>query len=217
MTSPASASSSPAAASSSAFDLLAEPVRKWVYDQGWQTLRDAQEAAIPMLLEGAADVIIAAATAAGKTEAAFLPICSRLAADPAPGPGVRVLYVAPLKALINDQYQRLAGLCGRLDIPVHRWHGDVPASRKSAVLKKPGGILLITPESLEALFVTRGAGVGLSARGPAVHRGRRTARVPRHRAWRPAAQPDAPGGTLAKAPGSPGRAVGNPRRHEPRR
>ena len=160
MTSPVSASSSPAAASSSSFDLLAEPVRKWVYDQGWQTLRDAQEAAIPLLLEGAADVIIAAATAAGKTEAAFLPICSRLAADPPSGPGVRVLYVAPLKALINDQYQRLAGLCERLDIPVHRWHGDVPASRKSAVLKKPGGILLITPESLEALFVTRGAGVG---------------------------------------------------------
>jgi ATP-dependent helicase Lhr and Lhr-like helicase len=66
MTSPASASSSPAAASR-AFDLLAEPVRKWVYDQGWQTLRDAQEAAIPLLLEGTADVIIAAATAAGKT------------------------------------------------------------------------------------------------------------------------------------------------------
>ena len=71
------------AAASRAFDLLAEPVRKWVYDQGWQTLRDAQEAAIPLLLEGAADVIIAAATAAGKTEAAFLPICSRLAAGPA--------------------------------------------------------------------------------------------------------------------------------------
>ena len=155
MSSPASASSSPAAASQ-AFDLLAEPVRRWIYDQGWQTLRDAQEAAIPLLLGGTADVIIAAATAAGKTEAAFLPICSRLAASAAAGPGVQVLYVAPLKALINDQYERLSGLCGKLDIPVHRWHGDVPGSRKSAVLKKPGGILLITPESLEALFVVRG-------------------------------------------------------------
>lgn len=157
MTSPASASSSQGS-TSQAFDLLAEPVRKWVYDQGWQALRDAQEAAIPLLLDGTTDVIIAAATAAGKTEAAFLPICSRLATDPASEAGVQVLYVAPLKALINDQYQRLAGLCERLDIPVHRWHGDVPASRKSAVLKKPDGILLITPESLEALFVTRGAG-----------------------------------------------------------
>ena len=125
MSSALSASNGPDAASQ-AFDLLAEPVRRWVYDQGWQTLRDAQEAAIPVLLAGTADVIIAAATAAGKTEAAFLPICSRLASDPAPGPGARVLYVAPLKALINDQYDRLSGLCERLEIPVHRWHGDVP-------------------------------------------------------------------------------------------
>ena len=159
MSSPPSASSGPAAASQ-AFDLLAEPVRRWVYDQGWQTLRDAQEAAIPVLLAGTDDVIIAAATAAGKTEAAFLPICSRLATDAAPEPGVRVLYVAPLKALINDQFNRLSGLCERLEIPVHRWHGDVPGSKKSAVLKRPDGILLITPESLEALFVVRGRAVG---------------------------------------------------------
>ena len=138
MSSPLSASNGPAAASR-AFDLLAEPVRRWVYDQGWQTLRDAQEAAIPVLLAGTDDVIIAAATAAGKTEAAFLPICSRLESDPARAPGARVLYVAPLKALINDQYDRLSGLCERLEIPVHRWHGDVPASKKSAFLKRPTG------------------------------------------------------------------------------
>jgi ATP-dependent Lhr-like helicase len=148
------------AAASRAFDLLAEPVRRWVYDQGWQVLRDAQEAAIPVLLAGEQDVIITAATAAGKTEAAFLPICSRLASAPAVSRGVRVLYVAPLKALINDQFERLSGLCADLDIPVHRWHGDVAGSRKSAVLKRPDGILLITPESLEALFVVRGQGTG---------------------------------------------------------
>ncbi len=78
---------------------------------------------------------------------------------PSPRPGVRVLYLAPLKALINDQHDRLSALRERLDIPVHRWHGDVPGSKKSAVLKRPGGILLITPESLEALFVTRGPAV----------------------------------------------------------
>jgi ATP-dependent Lhr-like helicase len=159
MSSVLSASDGPGAASQ-AFELLADPVRRWVYDQGWQALRDAQEAAIPVLLAGTSDVIIAAATAAGKTEAAFLPVCSRLASDPAPDPGARVLYVAPLKALINDQHDRLSGLCDRLDIPVHRWHGDVAASRKSAFLKRPGGILLITPESLEALFVVRGPAVG---------------------------------------------------------
>jgi ATP-dependent helicase Lhr and Lhr-like helicase len=159
MNSAHSASDRPEDASQT-FGLLAEPVRRWVYDQGWQSLRDAQEAAIPVLLTGTADVIIAAATAAGKTEAAFLPVCSRLTSDPAPGQGTRVLYVAPLKALINDQYDRLSGLCEHLEIPVHRWHGDVPASRKTAFLKRPGGILLITPESLEALFVVRGPAVG---------------------------------------------------------
>jgi ATP-dependent Lhr-like helicase len=158
MSSALSASDGPDAASQ-AFKLLTEPVRRWVYNQGWQTLRDAQEAAIPVLLAGTEDAIIAAATAAGKTEAAFLPICSRLNSDPPRVPGARVLYVAPLKALINDQYDRLSGLCEHLEIPVHRWHGDVPASKKSAFLKHPDGILLITPESLEALFVVHGPAV----------------------------------------------------------
>ena len=66
------------------------------------------------------------------------------------------MYVSPLKALINDQFRRLEELCGQLEIPVHPWHGDVPASKKAAVRKNPDGILLITPESLEAQFVLRG-------------------------------------------------------------
>jgi len=69
---------------------------------------------------------------------------------------VQVLYVSPLKALINDQWGRLDALCEHLDIPVHRWHGDVPGSRKAKVLKAPDGLLLITPESLEALLVRHG-------------------------------------------------------------
>ena len=93
--------------------------------------------------------------ASGKTEAAFLPICSALLGEE-PGPGIRALYVSPLKALINDQHRRLDDLCERLEVPVHRWHGDVAGSAKAKVLAKPDGILLITPESLEALFVLRG-------------------------------------------------------------
>lgn len=164
MTSAPSGSSS-ALPPSSAFDLLAPQIRRWVYDQGWATLRDAQEAAIPMLLTGTDDVIIAAATASGKTEAAFLPICSRLITDPVSASGIRTLYVAPLKALINDQHQRLSALCEHLDIPVHRWHGDVPGAQKAAVRARPTGILLITPESLEALFVLRGTSISLIFNG----------------------------------------------------
>ena len=66
------------------------------------------------------------------------------------------MYLSPLKALINDQFERLSDLCLELDIPVHRWHGDVAQSYKRRVLQKPNGILLITPESLEALFIRQG-------------------------------------------------------------
>ena len=161
MTSPPSSSDTEPPRASSSFELLAPAVQRWVYDQQWTGLRDAQEVAIPLVLAGDVDVIVAAATAAGKTEAAFLPICSRLASEPVTGPGIRALYIAPLKALINDQHQRLTGLCERLDIPVHSWHGDVAGSRKAAVLNRPDGVLLITPESLEAMFVLRGTSVPL--------------------------------------------------------
>jgi len=118
-------------------------------------LRDAQEQAIPALIEADRDVIVAAATAAGKTEAAFFPILTHLLRD-APEIGL-VLYICPLKALINDQWGRLNNLCESLEVPVVGWHGDVAANRKHQFLKHSRGVLLITPESLEALFVMRGS------------------------------------------------------------
>lgn len=143
-----------AARHSDAFDLLHEKVQRWIWEQGWTELRDAQEAAVGPIMRGASDVIISAATASGKTEAAFLPICSNMVEGGAEG--LRVLYVSPLKALINDQFDRLEAICERLSIPVHRWHGDVGSARKKRVLRDPEGILLITPESLEAIFVNHG-------------------------------------------------------------
>ncbi|SKC75927.1 Lhr-like helicase [Burkholderia sp. CF099] len=140
---------------SRSFDLLDERIRRWIWREGWTELRDAQERAVPALIDADRDVIIAAATAAGKTEAAFLPILSNLLRDdPCSG---SVLYISPLKALINDQWSRLDNLCDALEIPVTGWHGDVSSGRKHRFIKKPTGVLLITPESLEAMFVTRGA------------------------------------------------------------
>lgn len=98
--------------------------------------------------------MLAAATAGGKTEAAFLPIASELAEIG--GVGITVLCVSPLKALINDQFDRLTEIFEYIDVPVHRWHGDVSSSAKKKIRDKPSGVLLITPESLEALFVTQG-------------------------------------------------------------
>src|ERR1035438_3280847 len=159
----------------SAFAQLHPRIQRWIWDRDWTELRDAQVRAVSPIVDGQRDVIIAAATASGKTEAAFLPICSALLADRQPAEqgdlpgaptapvtqtGVKVLYVSPLKALINDQYGRLDALCQHLDLPVHRWHGDVPGSRKARVMADPDGVLLITPESIEALLVIHGPKIG---------------------------------------------------------
>jgi ATP-dependent Lhr-like helicase len=141
---------------SSSFDLLHPKIQRWIWDTGWTELREAQERAIPIILEGQQDAIIAAATASGKTEAAFLPILTALL-----GQEERsiVLYISPLKALINDQWGRLEELCERLEIPVVPWHGDVADNRKKRFFKRPEGALLITPESLEALLMNKGHGI----------------------------------------------------------
>jgi len=119
----------------------------------WASLRPLQVAGIHAILTTKQHVILSAPTASGKTEAAFLPILSAIAEDSAGS--VRVLYVGPLKALINDQFTRVGDLCTHLDIAVHSWHGDVAANKKSKLIAKPGGVLLITPESIESLFANR--------------------------------------------------------------
>ena len=147
-------------AQTGAFDSLHEKVRRWIWQQGWEGLRDVQERSIPLLLDGERDVVIMAATAGGKTEAAFLPIVSRLAGEPRARSGFQVVYVSPMRALINDQFGRMESLCSELGVEVTKWHGDVAASVKAKARKKPSGIVLITPELLEALLVRRGNEVG---------------------------------------------------------
>jgi ATP-dependent Lhr-like helicase len=149
---------------SQAFRDLDPRIQRWVWRRGWDELRDIQEEAIPRILHGGEDVLIAAGTARGKTEAAFLPILSAIAQPsrqlPRPlqssAPGVQALCFSPLKALINDQFHRLEELCTDLDIPLNRWHGDVAAGFKRRLLRDPRGVLVITPESVEALFVLHG-------------------------------------------------------------
>ena len=132
-------------------------VKRWIWHQGWKALRPVQERAALQILDGDADVIISAPTAGGKTEAAFLPIASRLA--DAQADGLACLCVSPLKALINDQTARLAPLFEHVGLPFTPWHGDVPPNKKRELLQKKRGVLLITPESLEAFFVLRGGRV----------------------------------------------------------
>ena len=145
---------------SSSFELLHESVQKWIWRQCWTSLRDIQENSIPVVLSGDSDVIISASTAGGKTEAAFLPILSRLQTEQSDG--YSVLYVSPLKALINDQYRRLLDMTLGTAVQVTPWHGDIDASRKTRSLKNPSGILIITPESLESFLVNRNTSVKLA-------------------------------------------------------
>lgn len=136
------------------FDRLSEPVRRWIWKHEWRELHDIQEKAIGAIFDSEGDVIITAPTAGGKTEAAFLPIISQV--SEAPGRGFKALYISPLKALINDQFRRLDELCEMVGEPIYRWHGDVSAGIKARARRNPDGLVLITPESLEALLVRRG-------------------------------------------------------------
>ena len=125
-------------------------VQQWIFKQGWSDLRPIQHDAIEPILSQNTDVLISASTASGKTEAFFLPACSAIidAQD-----GISILYISPLKALINDQYRRLESLSEITQISVTPWHGDSLQSQKSKLRQNPRGIILITPESLESLMM----------------------------------------------------------------
>ncbi len=135
------------------FERYAPFIQDYIYRSGWRSLRAVQNAAGEAIFGTEDNVLLTASTASGKTEAAFFPILTLLEENPSASVGV--LYIAPLKALINDQFGRLNELCEEAGIPVTRWHGDAAASRKQKLLRHPSGILQITPESLEALLINR--------------------------------------------------------------
>ena len=146
------------------FSRLDPQLREFIYEKRWPSLKSIQEEAIPAILDSEDHVLIAAGTASGKTEACFFPVITKLltdrrlkknemSGDHNDGSGVQVLYIGPLKALINDQFERLLPLLHEMDIPLWRWHGDVGRNHKQKLLKNPDGILQITPESLEALLL----------------------------------------------------------------
>ena len=135
------------------FTRYAPFIQDYIYQSGWQALRSVQNAAAEAIFNTDDNVLLTASTASGKTEAAFFPILTLLDEDPPHSVGV--LYIAPLKALINDQFGRLSELCEEAGIQVTRWHGDVSHAQKRRLLRKPSGILQITPESLESLMINK--------------------------------------------------------------
>ncbi len=137
------------------FDRLAPFIQEYLYTNGLTELRQVQAEACRVIFDTDCHLLIAAGTASGKTEAAFLPILTHLHNQPTKTVGA--VYIGPIKALINDQFERLTDLLQAAHIPVHPWHGDIAANRKQQVFKQPSGILQITPESLESLLINRAA------------------------------------------------------------
>lgn len=141
----------------SAFDRYAPFVQDYIYRNHWENLRAIQVAAADAIFNTDDNVLLTASTASGKTEAAFFPIITLFSENPPSSVGC--IYIGPLKALINDQFTRLTDLCEEADIPVWHWHGDVAQSHKSRLMRKPSGILQITPESLEAMLLHKHASI----------------------------------------------------------
>lgn len=119
---------------------------------GWSSLRPLQVHAIDALGEGGHGLLLAP-TAGGKTEAAFFPVLSRMLHGN--WTGLSVLYVCPLRALLNNLEPRLAQYAQLVGRRVGVWHGDTPSSARRRIIDDPPDVLLTTPESLEVLLVTR--------------------------------------------------------------
>jgi len=135
------------------FDRLHPSIQHHVVNSlGWRELRPLQEEAVDPILDGNSCILIAP-TAGGKTEAAILPILSRMLSES--WQGLSVLYVCPIRALLNNLEERLSLYCSLVGRSCGLWHGDVGQAARSAILRDPPDILLTTPESLEAILISR--------------------------------------------------------------
>ena len=137
------------------FSRFPDFIKEFIYRNNWTELRDIQLDAARVIFETDSNLLLSSSTASGKTEAAFFPIITDVLDHPETSESISVLYIAPLKSLINDQFSRLDELLDMTGITVTHWHGDVGASHKSKLLKNPEGILQITPESLESMLMNR--------------------------------------------------------------
>ncbi|MDR3645094.1 MAG: DEAD/DEAH box helicase [Clostridia bacterium] len=135
------------------FYRLAPFIQDYIYKNKWIELREVQVDACSVIFDSDDNLLLSSGTASGKTEAAFLPCLTLICEHPPTSVGI--LYISPLKALINDQFLRLDELLEEAHVPVCKWHGDVSQSVKEKLLREPRGVLQITPESLEALLMNK--------------------------------------------------------------
>ncbi len=128
-------------------------LQEHIHSNGWTDFRSIQLDAYERFVQGEEHILISAGTSSGKTEAAMFPVIASLYAEPCEGIGA--LYIGPLKALIDDQFERISPVLKDSGIKVTGWHGDVGQHTRNKVLKDPSGILQITPESLQNIVTNR--------------------------------------------------------------
>jgi ATP-dependent Lhr-like helicase len=134
-----------------AFDMLVKPIRRLIEERGFSTPTEPQEKAIPKILEGK-NVVLISPTATGKTEAAVLPVLNMLLTTTERLPGIKVLYITPLRALNRDMLERLEWWCNNLDIKLATRHGDTETRERTRQSRSPPDILITTPETLQAIL-----------------------------------------------------------------
>ena len=138
--------------SAAATELSAAVAYHVVNSLGWSDLRPLQRAAIAPVRSGA-DCILLAPTAGGKTEAAMFPLLSQM--EESGWRGTSVLYLAPLRALLNNLHPRIGAYTAWLGRTSGLWHGDIGEGERRRILADRPDVLLTTPESLEAMLVSR--------------------------------------------------------------
>jgi ATP-dependent Lhr-like helicase len=136
--------------SENVFDLLVKPVRRLVEQRGFSKPTEPQQKTIPLVLAGK-NVLLISPTATGKTEAAFLPILSALLQQQGE-PGIKVLYITPLRALNRDMLERFEWWCNNLDIKLAVRHGDTETKERVRQSRSPPDLLITTPETLQAIL-----------------------------------------------------------------
>ncbi len=134
-----------------AFDLFVKPIRRLIDERGFKEPTEPQEKTIPKILEGK-NVLLISPTATGKTEAAVLPVLNMLMQTPERPPGIKILYITPLRALNRDLLERLEWWCNKLDIKLAVRHGDTEVKERARQARSPPDMLITTPETLQAIL-----------------------------------------------------------------